>query len=274
MIAWYNPILRAIMTTNKTVRIYSLHDPRVNSVRYVGFTSRTLEERLAAHLYRKEGNSHRVNWIRKLINDGVIPIILLLEEVPFSDYEIAERWWITHFKKQGANLVNATDGGDGSPGRIQSKEEIAKRIQSRAGYKHSMVTRQKISRANKGQIPWTTGRVVPDMVRDKIRVSLIGHEVSAETRVKIGAYSRGIKASKETRLKMSKAHSGKTHSEKSKSKMRGRKISEDTRIRMRIAAQERVRRQRDALWGLGITSIEEQKIINKPDDVTYDGKRV
>lgn len=29
-----------------------------------------------------------------------------------------------------------------------------------------------------------------------------------------------------------------------------------------------------ALWGLGITSIEEQKIINKPDDVTYDGKRV
>ena len=29
-----------------------------------------------------------------------------------------------------------------------------------------------------------------------------------------------------------------------------------------------------ALWGLGITTIEEQKDINRPDDVVYDGKRL
>lgn len=29
-----------------------------------------------------------------------------------------------------------------------------------------------------------------------------------------------------------------------------------------------------ALWGLGITSIVEQKNINRPDDVAYDGKRI
>lgn len=29
-----------------------------------------------------------------------------------------------------------------------------------------------------------------------------------------------------------------------------------------------------ALWGLGITTIEEQKNINRPDEVPYDGKRL
>lgn len=29
-----------------------------------------------------------------------------------------------------------------------------------------------------------------------------------------------------------------------------------------------------ALWGLGITTIEEQKDINRPDEVAYDGKRI
>jgi hypothetical protein len=176
-----------------------------------------------------------MNWLHLLKRKSLRPIISLVESVAADDYEKAEKKWIAHCRSIGCDLVNATDGGEGGLGRKHSPEEIAKRVNSRRGYRHSEATRKKISDANKGQVPWTSGKSCPPETREKIRLALLGHLVTTETRLKIGKKSRGRKASLETRMKMSKAHLGKKHTEESKAKMRGRRVSEETREKMRMA---------------------------------------
>jgi len=50
------------------------------------------------------------------------------------------------------NLVNLTDGGEGSLGRIQSKEEKEKRANSIRGKKRNDITKKKISESRKGMV--------------------------------------------------------------------------------------------------------------------------
>lgn len=107
--------------------IYKLLDPETLQIRYVGYTSKPLETRLIEHIKdsrRSKIQSHKKNWIKKLLDLGKTPTIELLETL---DYNIdnahkIEQVWITFFKKLGHNLVNSTDGGAGIQGFKHSEK--------------------------------------------------------------------------------------------------------------------------------------------------------
>lgn len=101
-----------------TIYIYSLTDPDTNEVRYVGKTTH-IKRRYYEHTKNISGiksNSHKCNWIKKLIKENKYPIINIIEECNDDNWEQRERYWISQFN----NLTNGTSGGEG--GRIVTPE--------------------------------------------------------------------------------------------------------------------------------------------------------
>ena len=96
--------------------IYALCQPD-GVIRYIGKTIRPLAARFRAHLQRARGGeiSHLFNWIRSVLSTGHLPTISLIGEVEGngSSEEIA---WIKYFRDEGIDLVNSTDGGEGTLG--------------------------------------------------------------------------------------------------------------------------------------------------------------
>ncbi len=95
---------------------YALRDPRIAdevlSVRYVGRTVKTPEERYHRHLCeaKRGGRTYRSNWLRQMLMEGVEPEVLSLG----IGGEDAEAEWIALYRELGARLTNGTDGGEGA----------------------------------------------------------------------------------------------------------------------------------------------------------------
>lgn len=144
------------------IKIYVLKDPRDNSIRYVGKTINSLNKRLSNHMCDKRRN-HRTSWIKSLKNIELKPIIEEIDSTEDFDFSsILETNYIKHFKEKGFNLVNHTDGGEGTIGRKATEDQ--KRNQSLRmkgtgigsmnsfyNKKHSEETKRKISIANLGK---------------------------------------------------------------------------------------------------------------------------
>jgi hypothetical protein len=150
------------------IKIYIISDPRdvVFNPRYIGITARTIEQRLGEHIsHSRNKNNHKSNWIKKILSEGVIPKIELVDEVesPELACEI-ERSLIRIFRNRNFNITNACDGGEG-----------------RAGCKISEETRQKIKDARAKQI------------------------ITEEAKLKIGLASKNRVRSEESKRKQSEA---------------------------------------------------------------------
>ena len=107
-------------------KIYALTD-RFFNIRYVGLTSKGLIYRLKQHLKDKRHNQHKINWIEKYSKT----ICIFQIEGNINSLENAksrEIHWIKILKDIGCNLLNATEGGDGSPnkGRVSKNKGIYK----------------------------------------------------------------------------------------------------------------------------------------------------
>jgi len=133
--------------------VYALKDPRTDAIRYVGITNQKLKDRLYQHT--KENNrNHRCNWIKSILNIGLSPEIEMLATVDDSLRVEAEKGWIAFFRKIGADLVNATDGGEGllNP----SKETRIKLSRAQMGnkkflgHRHSPDTKARMSKSQMG----------------------------------------------------------------------------------------------------------------------------
>lgn len=218
--------------------IYVLSDPRNGEVRYVG---KALEQkghrqtyeaiashRLATHLYyaRKKTGSYRLHWIRSLLEAGIEPVMTLIvtrEGIGCSDMEkfcvAACRFW-------GFRLTNATEGGEGSPGRSlsdEAKARIGAANSKRRGWKHSEETKAKIGKAHKG-------RVLTPEHRDKLASSMRGRKLPPEQVAKSATTHRGQKRSDETKAKISAALQGRKLSDEHRAKLRAhRKINPSPR---------------------------------------------
>ena len=189
-------------------KIYSLQDEN-GRIRYIGKTIKTLKDRLTSHLYESRLKLHnrRCNWIHSVMSRGKWPSIFLIGEVE-GDGCKEEIAWIKYFRDDGVDLVNATDGGEGSLGYHHSKETREKmsialaklsltearkkqlrfarsKSPGHTGFKHSEEARMKMSRLLSGRPCWWKGKVLSQKHRKKISESRKGQRISTETKKKM-----------------------------------------------------------------------------------------
>jgi hypothetical protein len=137
----------------RTTFIYGLIDPRTEYVRYVGKANKP-KVRLSLHLLPSQlkNKNHRTNWLRNILDSGNKPLLVILEEVKYGEWQNAEKKWIAHYRNlpNYPPLTNSTDGGDGVEGYVYTEEDRKKRSIAHTGIKMPLGTGKKISDANRG----------------------------------------------------------------------------------------------------------------------------
>lgn len=96
------------------VYIYALEYPKGN-VRYIG-KANNFRKRYRRHIRdaMKYTSSHRLAWIRSILNQGDLPYITIVDRVPKFEWEHWEQYYIKKYREDGYDLVNETIGGDGN----------------------------------------------------------------------------------------------------------------------------------------------------------------
>lgn len=126
-------------------KIYGLADPRTQELRYVGFTTKSLETRLTQHIAaaKRPGKTYLKTWIKSV----GLPIIFEIETIPTNElWQEAEKFHIAYFRSIGCNLVNGTIGGEGFVGgrhRPESKEKCRQTNLQKPNHGFPIKNRQK-----------------------------------------------------------------------------------------------------------------------------------
>jgi len=173
----------------------------INQKQYIGFTTKTLEERCDGHLKSvKDGSQFHIH--RSIRKNGwsnfTAEIIYMSEDAHHCKNE-AEVALIASYNTRYGPGYNMTEGGDGSLGRITTDETKAKMVKAWESRSPTTdETKAKLSLAGKG-------RIFTIETRARISTALKGHIVTDETKRKIGEKAKGRKPSDETKAKMSKA---------------------------------------------------------------------
>lgn len=166
-----------------------MHVNRVNGKKYVGFTSKTMEERWQKHCQAARTSElyfHRA--IREHGEEAWDHVVLAFNIEELVRAQDLERKFINEHRSFDPNIgYNLTMGGDGC---VMTPE-----------------TRQKLSESLRGN--------------ETLREALRGRAFSEEQRRKIGNFHRGRKRSEETRQRLRDSHAGprKPLSEETKMKL-------------------------------------------------------
>lgn len=190
-------------TKNKNV-IYGLAGPD-GQIRYVGFTTSTMQYRVNNHRSAaKGGHTAPVNqWIREVGLHSFTGVEL--EIVPEGeDLREKAEVWIKGFESRGVNLLNCTEAEHAARTRKAMEDPEVRAKISKADRSHTQTPewRKMISEANKGR------KISPEH-RAIVSRTHKGKTVSEETRAKISERAMGHKRnlgrvqSAETREKMS-----------------------------------------------------------------------
>ena len=120
------------------------HRDNSNNVFYVG---------IGKNENRAFDYSHRSDFWKRYSKKYGVNTEIIAKEISFEDAKELEMLLISEYGRRDLGkgiLVNMTDGGDGSVGRKQSKEEIQKRVNSLKGKKRSEETKKRMSEVRKG----------------------------------------------------------------------------------------------------------------------------
>lgn len=218
---------------NQSWVIYGLHLERNNQIRYIGYTTTTLKNRL----YQHNKHAWRTDvpkdtplraWMRK---HGEKVVISVIEQVEQGNEELLyqrEIYWIANYREKiGRRLLNVANGGiGGAPGRklsdvhklaIKNGLATSEKMKNRKNY-HTPESRAKMSASHKG-VPLTAktretmsdgrrkgenhhyfGKKRDPEVVEKIRIANTGRTASEEIRKKISEGNKGVsRASGHTR---------------------------------------------------------------------------
>lgn len=161
------------------------------------------------------GKNYRSSWVRSLLNRCLYPSLNIIEVIsPGSDWQQAERAWIKRLRLAGCRLVNHTDGGEGNRGGVASLETRLKMSITQRGKRWSPEKRLKMVAALTGK-KWTESR------REAARIQRKGMNSGPKSASHLQNISRAL-----TGRKLSESHVD---------KMRARKISEETRHKLRLS---------------------------------------
>lgn len=267
----------------ETTFIYALKDPETHLIRYVG-KANDPQIRLRKHLKEKY-KSIKNSWLQSLKAKGLIPELMILEEVPVSQWQEQERYWIAYGREQGWLLVNGTDGGDGVHGWKPTEERRAQLREAMRGNQygkgHKLTSEQKAR-----QSAALKGHPVSPEAAEKIAASKRGKPRSPETIARVSASLTGRKLNEATvakmrgrtisevhRAKISAIHKGKTISEKTRAKLRGRPVSQKTRDKISLAntghkqTEEQKQANRDRAINLGLRPPSRKGIPMPPEAI-------
>lgn len=204
--------------------VYGLFDPTTNAIRYIGQTSYKVHHRLARHLYEAKHQQvcdAKREWILALLAGGLRPVIRSLEiAASESDAHAGEDRQIQLWMSEGASLLNETNGGPGSRGRVlraSTKAKIGEANRGReGGFKgrfHTPEAKAKVGDANRGRPNPMKGKKHAPEFGAKLRAikasrpnPLKGRSMPEETKAKIRAAKLGKPLSPETREKMRAGH--------------------------------------------------------------------
>lgn len=172
----------------KTYYIYGLKSPEnLNEYRYIGFTCNKPHIRYKQHIKRSLNNidnkyidnTHKSNWIRKILKNNSEPIIEIINEYLCEEEFIKEQeiYYIKYYKNIGHRLTNILPGGNGgfgsgenSPwyGKKLTKEHISKISKSQLGEKS----------ANYGKIHKNETIELIIKSKDKYRKTIIQYDLN------------------------------------------------------------------------------------------------
>ena len=149
-------------------KIYALYaSNKQGDIRYVGYTKGDIEKRLYFHKKSiKYENTHKDNWIKKVLNNEDDVKVLLIEcgltEIQAKKREIE---YICDYKKNGYKLTNSTLGGDGLSRPTQetidkirkSKTGVSsklkgKKLEDIVGIEKSIILNKENSKRQQGKI--------------------------------------------------------------------------------------------------------------------------
>lgn len=171
--------------------VYGLIDPRTSLIRYVGKSETGLarpgQHRTPSSLRDETYKNH---WLRELFALTLDYQIVILQASSIDAVCDDECWWIFYGRVSGWPLTNATDGGDGTRGRVYSQE-----------------TRAKIGASSRGRV-WSN--------ESRRRAGIASSKVTPEGRARALAAMR----SPESRAKMSLAGKGRPKSPEHRAKLR------------------------------------------------------
>ena len=196
--------------------IYSLNDPITNFPRYIGKANNPYK-RFNQHMCITNNKTitHKINWIKKLKNNGLKPVLEIIDEINLDEWQFWEQFYITLYKSWGFNLTNDQLGGNGC-GKMSLETKIkignANRI-SLKGKKLSITHKHNISKSN-------IGRIHSQSTIDKIRNSNLGKNNG-------NTFRCGKKHSNETKRKISISKYGNTN-------MLGKKHTDETKRKLSI----------------------------------------
>jgi hypothetical protein len=163
----------------KTTFIYELIDPRTNETRYIGKSNKP-KDRYSQHLTEKY-NSYKCNWVKQLRYLNLKPILNIIDEVPFIEWEFWEKFYISLYKTWEVNLTKLSKGGTGGIEHITTEETKQKISKTLMGHLQPKEVVDKAIQSRK-QSSKERGYYHSEESKDKTRQTLIGHEVTKETR--------------------------------------------------------------------------------------------
>ena len=220
--------------------IYQHRKADTNEIFYVGKgKDRRSHSKYRGDYWKKVAAKH--GFIVEIIHQG------LDEQTAF----ILETETIKEYRNQGIKLVNLTDGGEGTSGRVATDESKEKYSHSKRGIKNPMFQNthrpdviekiREAARINhakpevKAKVKSAhAGKVLTDTHKENIRKVRLGTNRSDETKLKLSLLKKGKPSN---RL-------GATLSEETKRKLRlanlGKKLSEETKAKLSAAGKGRV----------------------------------
>lgn len=106
--------------------IYGLRDPKTDEYHYIGKSNCGMS-RPKSHFTFSHNQSVNI-WIEELRNEGLIPLIDILEECNEDELLIKEKFWIQHYERVGCKLFNSIKYLGCSLEKMKNEIEEQKRI--------------------------------------------------------------------------------------------------------------------------------------------------